>query len=352
MPPVAETPIIVNIMPKPKRLPRASPGPLVAALVYDGLCTFEYGIAVELFGLSRPELGPEWYRFVSVAAERGPLRATGGLAIRADAGIARLAKADLIIVPGWKGVDTLPSPALVRALRNAHARGTRLMSICSGVFVLAATGLLDHRRVTTHWRYAGALRERYPLLRFDPDVLYIDEGDILTSAGSAAGLDLSLHVVRADFGAEIANKVARRLVLPAHRNGGQRQFVERPVPLREGARLSDVIADMRTRLEHPFSVRELASLAAMSERTFNRRFVETTGDTPAAWLTAARLERARELLEVSDLSMDELARQCGFGSTATLRHHFRGQLKVSPSDYRRSFGRAAHQKFAAEPRSS
>jgi AraC family transcriptional regulator, transcriptional activator FtrA len=333
-------PIIVNIMPKTKVPRPPTPGPLVAALVYDGLCTFEYGIAVELFGLSRPELGPEWYRFVSVAAESGPLRATGGLTITADAGISRLGKADLIIVPGWKGVDAPPSPRLIRALRNAHARGARLMSICSGVFVLAATGLLDHRRVTTHWRYAAALRDRYPLLRFDPDVLYIDEGDILTSAGSAAGLDLSLHVVRADFGAEVANKVARRLVLPAHRNGGQRQYVERPVPLREGARLSDVIADMRTRLDHPFSVRELASLAAMSERTFNRRFVETTGETPAAWLIAARVERARELLEGGELSMDELARRCGFGSAATLRHHFRDKLKVSPSDYRKSFGQA------------
>ena len=326
-------------MPKAKHLARNTPGPLVAALVYDGLCTFEYGIAVEVFGLPRPELGPEWYRFLSVAAEHGPLRATGGLTIRADAALSRLAKADLIIVPGWKSVHVPPSSALVRALRQAHARGARLMSICSGIFVLAATGLLDHRRITTHWRYAHVLQERYPLLRFDPDVLYIDEGDILTSAGSAAGLDLSLHVVRADFGAEIANQVARRLVLPAHRNGGQRQSVERPVPLREGARLSEVIAEMRVRLQHPFRVRELASMAAMSERTFIRRFAEATGDTPAAWLSAARVERARELLEISELSMDELARQCGFGSTATMRHHFRGRLKVSPSDYRRSFGR-------------
>jgi AraC family transcriptional activator FtrA len=213
------------------------------------------------------------------------------------------------------------------------------MSICSGVFVLAATGLLDNRRVTTHWRYAEALRERYPKLRFDPDVLYIDEGDILTSAGSAAGLDLALHVVRRDFGPEAANKVARRLVLPAHRNGGQRQYVERPIPAREGARLSDLIAHMRARLQHPFSVRELAALAAMSQRTFNRRFVETTGETPAAWLASARVERARELLETGNMPMDELAQLSGFGSAATLRHHFRRKLKVSPRGYQERFGR-------------
>lgn len=346
-------PIIVNILPKAPQRRNQTHGPLVASLVYDGLCTFEYGIAVEVFGLPRPEMGSTWYRFVTIAAETGPLRATGGLVIRADAGISRLGQADLIILPGWKGVDVPPSPALVRALRKAHDRGARLMSICSGVFVLAATGLLDHRRVTTHWRYAAALRERHPRLHFDPDVLYIDEGDVLTSAGSAAGLDLSLHVVRSEFGAEAANKVARRLVLPAHRNGGQHQYVERPVPLREGAHLSDVIANMRARLERPLSVPELASLAAMSERTFNRRFVQATGATPAAWLTSARVERARELLEGSSLSVDELARQCGFGSAATLRHHFRDKLKISPSEYRKSFGRGARQpKFAAESRPS
>jgi AraC family transcriptional activator FtrA len=334
--------MIVKIMPKsaaPSSLP--TEGPLVAALVYDGLCTFEYGIAVEVFGLSRPELGPGWYRFTTVAAEPGPLRAVGGLSVQAEAGLERLAEADLIIVPGWKGTDVTPSRELVEALRGAHARGARLMSICSGIFVLAATGLLDDRRVTTHWRYAQALGELWPRLHFQPDVLYVDEGAVLTSAGSAAGLDLALHLVRRDYGPEVANKVARRLVLPAHRNGGQRQYVERPVPARADARLSELIADMRTRLEHPFTVRELAHLAAMSERTFIRRFFETVGETPAAWLISIRLDRARELLETRDVPIDELARLCGFGSAATLRHHFRRKLQITPHAYRERFGRVA-----------
>ncbi len=339
LPRVAETTMFVNIMPKPSVAALPAIGPLVAVLIYDGLCTFEYGIAVEVFGLNRPEFEPGWYRFVSVAVEPGPLRAVGGLTIHADADLDRLEEADLIIVPGWKGAGVEPSDALLAALRKAHARGARLMSLCSGVFVLAATGLLDGRQVTTHWRYASVIHERWPRLRFNPDVLYIDNGDLLTSAGSAAGIDLALHVVRRDFGPEIANKVARRLVLPAHRNGGQRQFVERPVPDREGARLSDLIAEMRARLDHPFTVRELAALAAMSERTFNRRFLEATGETPGTWLISARVDRARELLEECRLPMEEVARVSGFGSAATLRHHFRRKLQVSPSDYRQRFGR-------------
>src|ERR1700744_3785416 len=295
-------PMIVKIMPNDRITPT---GPLVAALVFDALCTFEYGIAVEVFGLPRPEFGADWYRFVTGAAEPGPLRATGGLTVKADAGLELLAAADLIIVPGWKDPAIAPPPELIDALRAAHARGARLMSICSGVFVLAATGLLDGKRVTTHWRYAARLREHWPALRFDPDVLYVDEGTILTSAGSAAGLDLALHLVRRDYGPEIANKVARRLVLPAHRNGGQRQYVERPVPKREGARLSDLLQEMRARLDHPFTVPELARLAAMSERSFIRRFIEATGETPAAWLSALRLDRARELLEEGKLPIAE-----------------------------------------------
>jgi AraC family transcriptional activator FtrA len=334
---VAEVPIIVKIVPNTSIAPT---GPLVATIVFDELSIFEYAIAAEVFGRSRPEFGPNWYRFVTVAAEPGPLRALGGLTVEADAGLEQLAEADLIIAPGWKDPEIPPPPALVEALRSAHARGAQLISICSGVFVLAATGLLDGRRVTTHWRYAEALQRHWPKLRFDPDVLYVDEGEILTSAGSAAGLDLALHLVRRDYGPDIANRVARRLVLPAHRNGGQRQYVERPVPAREGARLSDLLHEMRSRLDHPFTVPELARLAAMSERTFIRRFTDTTGETPSAWLTGLRLDRARELLEAGKLSIDEVARLSGFGSTPTLRHHFRQKLQTSPTEYRARFGQA------------
>ncbi|WP_354071187.1 transcriptional regulator FtrA [Caulobacter sp. 1776] len=339
LPRVADLPIIVSIMPKPSR-PAPPASPLVAVLVYDGLCTFEYGIAVEVFGLPRPELGPDWYRLVTCAVDEGPMRACGGLRVGADQGLDALETAGTIIVPGWKGPDVAPPPALVEALRRAHARGARLMSICSGVFVLAATGLLAGRRVTTHWRYADQLVSAFPELTFDHDVLYVDSGEILTSAGSAAGLDLSLHLVRRDYGPEIANHVARRLVLPAHRNGGQRQYVERPVARRERSRLSDLLDQMRERLDHPWTINELAKLAAMSERTFNRRFLDATGLTPGAWLAAARVDSARELLESADLSIEDIAQRSGFGSPATLRHHFRRQLGVSPTDYRAQFGGA------------
>ncbi|HEX4709001.1 transcriptional regulator FtrA [Phenylobacterium sp.] len=335
-------------MPKRHNPQKPTANLLVAVLVYDGLCTFEYGIAVEVFGLPRPELGPGWYRLVTCAVEPGPMRACGGLRVEADQGLEALETAGTIIVPGWKGPDVAPPRPLIEALQRAHARGARLVSICSGVFVLAATGLLKNRRVTTHWRYAGRLAAAFPDVIFDADVLYIDEGQILTSAGSAAGLDLALHLVRRDHGPDIANHVARRLVMPAHRNGGQRQYVEKPVAARERSRLSDLLDEMRDRLEHPYTISELARSAAMSERTFNRRFLDATGQTPGAWLVMARVDRARALLESGDLSIEEVARRSGFGGPATLRHHFRRQLGVSPTDYREQFG-AAGRRLAHEP---
>src|SRR5437879_3268374 len=201
----------------------------VAALAYNGLGTFELGIVSEVFGLRRPEMGSDWYRFRICSSERGPLRATGGLVVEARGGLAELERAATIVIPGWKGIDEPPPERLLIALRRAHGRGARLVSICSGVFVLAATGLLDGRRATTHWRYAAKLAQKYPQIRVEPDVLYVDESDILTSAGSAAGIDLCLHIVRRDFGSRVANRVARRLVVYPHREGGQTQFIERAV---------------------------------------------------------------------------------------------------------------------------
>jgi len=211
--------------------------------VYDGLCTFEFGIGVEVFGLSRPEFDC-WYRFQTVAVENGPLRATGGVTIKATHDLNALSEADLILVPGWRGVDSPVPKQLTAALRKAHDRGARVASICSGVFVLAAAGLLDGRRATTHWRYVGALQLRHPAIEVDADVLYIDDGSVLTSAGSAAGLDLCLHIVRCDWGAARANSVARRLVLPAHRDGGQRQFIQTPVPRVRGGRIAPLLDTM------------------------------------------------------------------------------------------------------------
>jgi len=318
----------------------------VVVVAYDGLGTFEFGVAVELFGLPRPELGPDWYRFAVAAVELGPLRATGGFHIEVNGGFELLQDAGTIIVPGWRHpYETVP-PDLIGALRSAHGRGARLMSICSGVFVLAATGLLDGRRATTHWRYTEFLAATYPKINVDADVLYVDGDDILTSAGSAAGIDLGLHVIRKDFGPEVANNVARRLVLPPHREGGQAQFVERAVaPAREASRLGPLFDSMRKRLLERQTVGRLASEVGMSERTFLRRFKAATGSTPAGWLLQQRLSQAKELLEATTRSIQDVASSCGLGSAENLRHHFRQQFQTSPSQYRSQFYRGSNASY-------
>lgn len=325
-------------MPKPRR-PEPPANRLVVALAYDGLCTFEFGVAVEVFGLPRPEMGPDWYRFGVAALEPGPLRAAGGLRVEVDGGAALLARAGTVIVPGWRGVtDPVPEP-LCRALRKAHARGARVLSLCSGVFVLAAAGLLAGRRATTHWRYLDALRRAHPDIALADDVLYVDEGSVLTAAGSAAGIDLCLHLVRRDFGPAAANSVARRLVVPPHREGGQAQYVPRPVPTeREGARLGPLLDRMRARLDRPQPLPDLARDAGMSLRTFLRRFRDATGCPPGEWLLRQRLDRARELLEgARGAPLEEVAGLCGFASAATLRHHFRRRFGLGPAAYRARF---------------
>ncbi len=256
--------------------------------------------------------------------------------------VQRLQAAGTIVIPGWEGIDVPVPPAILDALRAACARGARLLSICSGAFVLAAAGLLDGRRATTHWRYAGELQHRYPNVHVDANVLYVDEDDVLTSAGSAAGLDLCLHLVRRDYGSAIANQVARRLVIPPHRDGGQAQFLERPVEAREpesgrAQSLSVLLDRIRKRPGHTWRVGELARLAAMSERTFMRRFRAATGLTPADWVTRTRIDAARGLLENTQLSIDHIAERCGLGTPTTLRHHFRKKVGVSPAQYRRRF---------------
>ncbi|PYB74236.1 transcriptional regulator FtrA [Rhizobium wuzhouense] len=332
-----------KITPIPPQTPPLScsplTGPRVVTLAYDGLCTFEFGVAVEVFGLARPEMGTNWYRHATAAIEPGPLRAAGGLTATTTGGLGMLEEADLIVVPGWRGIDEPVPVPLLDALRTAHARGARLMSLCSGAAVLAATGLLNGRRATTHWRYAEAIATLYPEIHVDADVLYIDEGDVLTAAGSAAGIDLCLHVVRRDFGADAANSVARRLVVPPHREGGQAQFIVTPVPREhEGQRLGPLIDWIDANLHQEVSLAQMAARAGMSARTFQRRFRDLTGSSPGEYLLIRRLRRACDLLErQATISVDDVALASGFGTPATLRHHFRSRLSTSPAAYRSSF---------------
>ena len=309
----------------------------IAVLAYDGMGTFEFGIAVEVFGLPRPEVGRDWYRFAVCSLERKPVRATAGVSVRAGYGLSRLSRAGTIIIPGWTGYDAPVPPRLISTLRNAHANGARLVSICSGVFVLAATGLLNGRRATTHWRYVEALQSKYPEIEVVPDVLYVDEGRILTSAGSAAGIDLCLHIVREDFGAEIANQVARRLVVSPHRDGGQAQFIREPIRKTATGGLAPVLRWLESNLHQELSVAELSKRAAMSPRNFARQFLRQTGTTPHQWLIHLRLLAAQRRLEKTNESIDEVADAVGWQTAATLRQHFVRHLRTSPTAYRRRF---------------
>jgi AraC family transcriptional activator FtrA len=321
---------------------RNDPRRHVAVLVYDRLCTFEFGIAVEVFGLPRPEITAPWYTFRVCSLERGDLRATGGVTIRADAGLEGLRGAGTIVIPGWRDPDEPPPARLATALRAAHARGARLVTICSGVFILAATGLADGRRVTTHWKYVDRLQERFPGLKVEPDVLYVEDGGILTSAGSAAGIDACLHLVRSDHGAEIAHQVARRLIMPPQRDGGQAQYI--PTAARAATPqcgLTPTLEWMQRRLADPLRVEDLARRAAMSPRTFARRFRDATGTTPHQWLIHQRILAAQRLLETTPDSIDGVAEAVGLQTAATLRQHFLRALSTTPTAYRRRFSRVA-----------
>ncbi|MCS3470969.1 AraC family transcriptional activator FtrA [Pseudomonas sp. JUb42] len=314
-----------------------NPG-LVAVLAYDGLCTFEFGIAVEIFGLPRPEFDFPWYSHSIVAVDEGPMRASGGMAISADAGLAELVNARTIVVPGWRNRLEAPPQALLTALRSAHERGARIISICSGVFVLAAAGLLDGKRATTHWRYTEELQARFPAIDVDADVLYVDNGQVITSAGSAAGIDACLHLVSRDYGTHVANTVARRLVMAPQRSGGQAQFIPAPVARTPRDGLAQVLEWARQNAGVALTVKQLAAKALMSERTFLRRFVEATGMTPKAWLLQARMSLARDLLESTQLNGEEISARCGFTSSESFRVAFRKAAGLPPTAYRERFG--------------
>jgi transcriptional regulator GlxA family with amidase domain len=310
----------------------------VAAVINQGCLTFDLAVPCEVFGWDRSYLGVDWYAFQVVAADPPPIRTATGFTIDTPHRLDAIAAADTIVIPGWSDPDVPPSPELVEALRAAYERGARLMSICIGAFVLAEAGLLDRRPATTHWAFADAFRARYPRVQLDPKVLYVDDGQVLTSAGTAAGMDLCLHVVRLDHGAEVANGVARMVVMPPHREGGQAQYIDQPITAPgRGSELHATLEWALANLAEPLTVDALADRAAMSPRTFARRFRQVTGTTPGEWLLEQRLTLARRMLETTDQTVEWIAHRCGFGSAATLRHHFAERLGTSPRSYRYTF---------------
>ncbi|SHN45640.1 helix-turn-helix domain-containing protein [Cryptosporangium aurantiacum] len=300
-----------------------------------------FGIVTEVFGYDRTDIGLPTFDFAIVPAEDGPIRTRYGATIQLDGDFSRIDDSDLVLVMPWETFSP-PPVAYLDALRRAYDRGATLMGFCSGTFVLASTGLLDGRRATTHWCNSSFIAETFPQVTIDADVLYVDEGRVLTGAGSAAGLDLCLHWVRREYGARVANALARSVVIPPHRDGGQAQYIVSPLPeVGDSERLVDVLAWMRANLHLPLTVETLAAKALMSPRSFARHFRATTGTTPRAWLLAQRLHRAEELLEGGDLPVEEVARRVGFGTAAALRDQFVRRRGVPPREYRRAFRCAA-----------
>src|ERR1700689_4006019 len=310
----------------------------IAVPVTPGLPMFELAIPCEVFEPGRQDFPvPWWYELQLCAVQDGPVRTAEGLLFDSPLGLDELSKADTVIIPGCAGRQDDAPEALLRALRTAYARGARIASICTGAFILAAAGLLDGRTVTTHWMHAGELTRRCPAVRVEPNVLYTDDGQILTSAGSAAGLDLCLHIVCNDHGTRIANTLARRLVIPPHREGGQAQYIDQPVPVDSSPNLGPTMDWAPAHPELPLPVESLPPRALMSPRTFARRFRETTGTTPLQWLCAERVRRAQYLLENTDDTIDRIADACGLGSAHRLRTHFTRVNHVTPHEFRRTF---------------
>ncbi|MFC0003453.1 helix-turn-helix domain-containing protein [Micromonospora siamensis] len=309
---------------------------VVALAVTDGMLHFELAMAFEVFARDPSGLADPWYDLVVCGS--GPLR-VGRFRMDPDAGFDAVADADTVVVPAVADVDAEVPADLVAAIRAAHDAGARIVSLCTGAFALAAAGVLDGLRATTHWAHTEALAARHPRVRVDPDVLYVDNGSVLTSAGKAAAVDLCLHLIRRDHGSTVANAVARRLVVPPHRAGGQAQFVTTPVPAREDHPLADLLPWVLERLDRPLTVEDLARRASMSSRNLARHFQAVTGTTPLRWLSTQRIRRAQELLENTGDSIDAVARATGMGTATTLRRHFHRTVGVPPDAYRRTFRR-------------
>ncbi len=321
----------------------------IATIAYDAVNPFELAVATEIFGFERPELGVPWYRFLVCAVEPRPIRTSVDIFLTTPYSLPHVAEADTVIVPSSRpGIVPVPD-ILLDSLRDAYQRGARIISFCTGAFLLAAAGLLDGRRVTTHWMWAAELAARYPTVQVEPRVLYIDDGQVLTSAGTAAAIDLSLHVVRQDYGADIAAAVARRMVVPLHRDGSQAQYIETPLPVPgEEEPFGTTLAWIAAHLDEDLTVEQMAARALMSPRTFARRFRATLGTTPYQWLLQQRIVLAQRLLETTNESIERIAACCGFSSAATLRLHFQRLLRISPQSYRNAF----HQEKAGETAST
>jgi transcriptional regulator GlxA family with amidase domain len=311
----------------------------VAVPVLDGVFPFELGVLCEVFGLERPDdpLLPT-FDFALCTPEPGRVGTASGFALDVEHDLSRMAGADLVAVPAMRRSGEVPE-VLIEQLRAARQRGAWVMSICSGAFVLGAAGLLDGRRCTTHWSYADELARRFPAAQVNPSVLYVDDDGLLTSAGTAAGIDACLYLVRKELGERVANRLARRMVVPPHRDGGQQQYVEKPMPPVQADTLRETLTWMSQNLAEELTVEDLAERAHMSARTFARRFRAETGTTPHHWLTGQRVLLAQRLLEESDRSIDAVADLAGFGSAAVLRHHFVRRVGTTPQAYRRAFCR-------------
>ena len=310
----------------------------VAVIAFNGISPFHLSVPCAIFGEDRTNAGIPRFELLVCAAEDGALQTTAGFSIETHHGLNKLSKAATIIVPSWRDPAELPPQALLDALRQASQQGARIVGLCLGSFVLAAAGLLDGRPATTHWLWADELARRYPLIRVNPDVLYVDDGEIITSAGTAAGIDCCLHVLRRQYGAKIANDVARRMVVPPHRQGGQAQYIQQPVRhISTIDHFAEVLDWATGNLDKPLSLDMLAERARMSRRTFTRRFRQVMGNTVGEWLLSQRLSLSQQLLETTDSSIELIAERAGFGSTASLRQHFSQAFKISPSNYRREF---------------
>ncbi|WP_426225398.1 GlxA family transcriptional regulator [Pseudarthrobacter sp. DSP2-3-2b1] len=310
----------------------------VAVIVIPNFAVFEFGTACEVFGLDRSDRGSgvPAFDFRVCTPEPGDVPMKSGLSIHVSLGLEATQDADLVIMAPY-GLDEEVPESVLEALRAADARGAWVLSICSGAFALARAGILNGRRGTTHWHYSQELASRYPEVQVDENVLYVQDGNLITSAGTAAGIDACLHLVRIELGANVAAAIARDMVVPPHRDGGQAQFIDRPMPTCGSAPMEALLRWMVQNLDREHTVADLASRVHMSDRTFARRFRSETGATPAAWLNSQRVLRAQELLETTDLNIDEIARESGFGHPVLLRHHFAKVLDTSPQSYRRAF---------------